>query len=113
MNLETQNFWIRVNSLIKENHITQETLCNECGIVLSTYKGWNLRGIYPNAKQLLDICKVLNTTPEYLIYNKKSDIPADIQNVIMQMSLFTEEERQPIIFMIKGQLEYWKKILKK
>lgn len=73
MNLKTQEFWIRTNNLIKEKKITQEYVCKECDIVLSTYKGWVMRGIYPNGKQVVDIAKLLEVSPEYLIYGEKTD----------------------------------------
>ena len=84
MNLRTMDFWIRTSKLIKENNLTQESFCNECGIVLSTYKGWNLRGIYPNAKQVVDMAKLLKTTPEYLVYGTEpqNELPEDLQSVI-------------------------------
>lgn len=73
MNLKIQDFWIRTNTLIKEKKLTQEQLCKECGIVLSTYKGWVMRGIYPNARQVVDMAKMLETTPEYLVYGEVTD----------------------------------------
>lgn len=68
MNLETQEFWIRVNKLTKEKKLTQIKLCEKCNIALPTYKGWIMRGIYPNAKQVVDMAKILETTPDFLVY---------------------------------------------
>ena len=70
---EADFFWGRVKTLIKENHTTQETLCNQCNFPLSTFKHWIFKSIFPDALQTLKIAKLLNTSVEFLITGKESN----------------------------------------
>jgi transcriptional regulator with XRE-family HTH domain len=60
-------FWNTVKTLIKKNHITQETLCSQCNFPLSTFKHWIFKSIFPDALQSYKIAKALNTSVEYLL----------------------------------------------
>lgn len=64
---EADFFWNTVKTLIKKNHITQETLCSQCNFPLSTFKHWIFKSIFPDALQSYKIAKTLNTSIEYLL----------------------------------------------
>lgn len=64
---EAAFFWKTVKALIKENHITQDILCDICHFPISTFKHWIFKSIFPDALQTYKIAKALNTSVEYLV----------------------------------------------
>lgn len=68
---ECNDFWKRVNLLIKKNHTKQEKIAADCGINYQTFRGWIVHKTYPNAKQAVLIAECLGTTVEYLVTGKE------------------------------------------
>lgn len=81
MNLKTQEFWIRTGELLKKLGKTQLELCNHCDINHQTYRGWIVRGTYPDALQVVNIAKYLNTSVEYLVTGEKSEQDTRLQQL--------------------------------
>lgn len=78
--MANMTFWNNVNSLIKNQRITQETVCNETGISLNTLRGWISKDVFPRADEALKIAKSLHTSVEYLITGFEPEI--DTKSVI-------------------------------
>lgn len=69
----TDDFWKRVNNLIKLKGINQQVLAESCDINYQTFRGWGVHKTYPNALQSYRIAKALDTTVEYLVYGNTED----------------------------------------
>lgn len=108
-----KEFWNGVKPLIKKNGLTQAKLAEICNIPFGTLQGWIAKSVLPDVLSAQKIASALNTTVEYLITGKNGAVPLDLQMTLAQLSEFTFEERQPILFMLQGQIEYWKKVLNK
>ena len=67
MDNDCEEFWKRVNALIKSHKTKQEDVAKSCGINYQTFRGWVVNKTYPNAKQSVLIAKALNTSVEYLV----------------------------------------------
>lgn len=72
--MDAQDFWKRVNSLIKSNGLKQETVCHLCEINYQTFRGWIVRNSFPDVFQSLKIAKALNTTVEFLVTGKEENL---------------------------------------
>ena len=75
-----ENFWTRINELIKLNGLKQETVCQKCGINYQPFRGWIVRGTYPDALQTVKIAKLLDTSVEYLVTGERTS-DAKLQEV--------------------------------
>ena len=88
MEYTCDDFWERVNKLIKQEHTKQETLAMECGINYQTFRGWIVHKTYPNALQTVLIAEHLNTSVEYLVTGK-SDTEETIKAALKEELLKT------------------------
>jgi hypothetical protein len=61
------DFWTRLKTMIRDNNTTQEWVANKIKVPFSTFRKWFTRKTYPDAKESVDIAKLLNTTVEYLV----------------------------------------------
>jgi transcriptional regulator with XRE-family HTH domain len=61
------NFWDRLKTGIKDRDLTQERVARRLKIPIGTFKNWLLRETYPDAREAVEIAKLLNTTVEYLV----------------------------------------------
>lgn len=61
------DFWDRLRDQIKERDLTYEKVARRLKIPIGTFKNWLLRKTYPDARKIVDIAKLLNTTAEYLV----------------------------------------------
>jgi transcriptional regulator with XRE-family HTH domain len=77
------NFWDRLKDGIKDRDLTQEGVARKLKIPIGTFKNWLLRQTYPDAREIVEIAKLLNTTVEYLVCG-------------MDRPGYTEEERRLI-----------------
>lgn len=65
--MDTQIFWARVKTLIKEQGFTQESLAERCNIPPRTLIGWINKQRLPDAESSVLISAALHTTVEYLV----------------------------------------------
>lgn len=65
--MDTQIFWARVKTLIKEQGFTQESLAERCNIPPRTLIGWINKQRLPDAESAVLISAALHTTVEYLV----------------------------------------------
>jgi transcriptional regulator with XRE-family HTH domain len=61
------DFWGRLRDTIKDKDLTQEWLAQKIGVPIGTFKNWLARKTYPNAKQIVEIGRLLDTSAEYLV----------------------------------------------
>ena len=60
----------RVFYLLKEKNITQSEFGKRVGIANSTISDWKRKKTNPSADKIMDICNVLDVTPETLLTGK-------------------------------------------
>jgi transcriptional regulator with XRE-family HTH domain len=61
------NFWERLKDRIKDRDLTQEWVARKLKIPIGTFKNWLLRQTYPDAREAVEIAKLLDTTVEHLV----------------------------------------------
>ena len=70
------SIWVietKVFKIIKEKNITQAEFGKRAGIPTSTISEWKKRKTNPSADKIMDICMVLEVTPEQLLTGKGID----------------------------------------
>lgn len=63
----TTSFWDRVNSLIKERKMTQESLAEAADVKYQTLRNWSAREIFPQAPEAVRIANALRVSVEFLV----------------------------------------------
>lgn len=63
----------RIFFLIKERGLSQNAFGKAAGIASSTISDWKTKGHTPSADKIMDICRVLDVTPEQLLTGKDID----------------------------------------
>ena len=61
------DFWGRLKNEIKAQNTTQEWIAGKIGVPLSTFRKWMTRKTYPDAREAVEIAKLLETSAEYLV----------------------------------------------
>ena len=60
----------RIIKVMKERNMTQAEFAKQVGISTSTISEWKKRKTNPTADKIMDICNVLQITPEQLLTGK-------------------------------------------
>ncbi len=68
----------RILKVMKERKMTQTEFAKQVGIGESTISEWKKKKTNPTAEKLLDICNVLQITPEQLLIGKGIDDEEEI-----------------------------------
>ena len=76
------DFWQRVKEIIKTQKLTQEKLCKSCDISLATFVSWIHNDRLPDLTSAIKIAEILNTSVEFLVNGKESEMKNDINNLI-------------------------------
>ena len=63
----------RIFYLIKERGLSQNAFGKAAGIASSTISDWKTKGHTPSADKIMDICRVLEVSPEALLTGKGID----------------------------------------
>ena len=58
----------RIFEKIEEMNITQKEFAKRSGIPETTVSDWKKKKTNPTAEKIMIICKVLNVTPEWLLF---------------------------------------------
>jgi transcriptional regulator with XRE-family HTH domain len=93
--INVNDFWYRVNKIIKEKRITQEYLASKIGVNYPTLRGWSHRKYIPSINHIHAIAQVLETSINFLvlgedkIVNKKSHI---IGETLLQLIKLIKDE---------------------
>lgn len=67
------DFFKRIDELIKLNKTSQKDMCISIGISAQAFTNWKSRDSIPSADAALKIAKYLNTSVEYLLTGIESD----------------------------------------
>lgn len=63
----------RIFKILKDKNMSQSTFAKEVGLARSTISDWKTKKTNPSADKIMDICTVLNVTPEQLLTGKDID----------------------------------------
>ena len=78
----------RILKVLKDRNMTQAEFAKQVGIATSTISEWKKRKTNPTADKIMDICNVLQITPEQLLTGKGIEDEENI-NVTSRESCFT------------------------
>lgn len=67
----------RIFKILKLKNMTQKEFASKVGIGNSTVSEWKKKKTNPSADKIMDICIVLDVTPEQLLTGKGIDIPME------------------------------------
>ena len=79
----------RIFKILKERNMSQNAFAKKVGLASSTISDWKTKKTNPSADKIMDICKVLNVTPEQLLTGKGID-----DNCIEHKSTSTSDEAE-------------------
>ena len=68
----------RIIKVLKERNMTQAEFAKQVGISTSTISEWKKRKTNPTVEKIMDICNVLQITPEQLLTGKGIDDEEEI-----------------------------------
>ena len=83
----------RIFKLLKEKNMKQKDFAMQAGISNSTVSEWKKKKTNPSSDKIMDICRVLEITPEQLLTGKGiSDKEELIENTItpLDMQIITD-----------------------
>ena len=83
----------RILKVLKDRNMTQAEFAKQVGIATSTISEWKKRKTNPTADKIMDICNVLQITPEQLLTGKGIDDEENI-TVTSRESCFTPYDIQ-------------------
>lgn len=63
----------RIFKILKNKNMSQNAFAKEVGLASSTISDWKTKKTNPSADKIMDICAVLNVTPEQLLTGKGID----------------------------------------
>ena len=83
----------RILKVLKDRNMTQAEFAKQVGIATSTISEWKKRKTNPTADKILDLCNVLQITPEQLLTGKGIEDEENI-TVTSRESCFTPYDIQ-------------------
>ena len=83
----------RILKVLKDRNMTQVEFAKQVGIATSTISEWKKRKTNPTADKIMDICNVLQITPEQLLTGKGIEDEENI-TVTSRESCFTPYDIQ-------------------
>ena len=83
----------RILKVLKDRNMTQAEFAKQVGIATSTISEWKKRKTNPTADKIIDICNVLQITPEQLLTGKGIEDEENI-TVTSRESCFTPYDIQ-------------------
>ncbi len=63
----------RILKILKDKNMSQNAFAKQVGIASSTISDWKTKKTNPSADKIMDICRVLEVTPEQLLTGKGID----------------------------------------
>lgn len=77
------DFWERLKDGIKDRDLTQDDVSRKLKIPMGTFKNWLLRHTYPDAREVVEIAKLLNTSVEHLVTgNDRTGLSEDERRIV-------------------------------
>lgn len=81
----------RIIKVLKERNMTQAEFAKQVGIATSTISEWKKKKTNPTVEKIMDICNVLQITPEQLLTGKGIEDKDEIA-IAMPESRFTPQD---------------------
>lgn len=82
----------RILKVLKDRNMTQAEFAKQVGIATSTISEWKKRKTNPTADKIMDICNVLQITPEQLLTGKgiemKKTLLLQVVRVVLRLMIF-------------------------
>jgi len=91
----------RVKDLLKEQKITQKTLCNELKIEEGSFSRYMRQGRTPRADIIANIANYLHTTSDYLLGNEEA-VDSSLRILASSKDKFTKEQAQQLKDILQG-----------
>lgn len=63
----------RIFKILKDKNMSQNAFAKQVGLASSTISDWKTKKTNPSADKIMDICRVLEVTPEQLLTGKGID----------------------------------------
>lgn len=103
----------RIIKVLKERNMTQAEFAKQVGISTSTISEWKKRKTNPTVEKIMDICNVLQITPEQLLTGKGIEdeeeiavaspeskfTPGDVQMIEDYHNLKEEQQKRLMAYM--------------
>ena len=103
----------RIFQILKEREISQASFCKMVGLSGSTVSDWKTKKTNPSADKIMDICNVLQITPEQLLTGKGIEdeeeiaaaspeskfTPGDVQMIKDYHNLKEEQQKRLVAYM--------------
>ena len=100
----------RIFKILKDKNMSQNAFAKKVGLASSTISDWKTKKTNPSADKIMDICTVLNVTPEQLLTGKGIDedyVTSKSKNVTNELKISKADIR--IIKDIHGMKEAQRK----
>lgn len=97
----------RIDNCLKAMGLTRETLANHIGKNKQVFTDWKNCNIMPKCDDLYKMSKFLGVPMEYLLTGEKT-MPDEIAVAASMIASLDPEKRQPVIAMLKSQVDFWK-----
>ena len=84
MEIDIEEFWMKVKFLIKTHKTSQENIARLIGIPFGTFRNWMYHGRSPDLQIAVHLSMVLGVTLDYLVFNKDTNIIEEQQNRLLE-----------------------------
>jgi transcriptional regulator with XRE-family HTH domain len=92
------DFWERLKDTIKDKDFTQERIAAKIHVPIGTFKNWLTRRTYPNARQIVEIGHLLDTSVEYLITGtEREKLTSEERQLVSAFRALSKCEQEHII----------------
>jgi transcriptional regulator with XRE-family HTH domain len=103
------NFWERLKDRIKDRDLTQEWVARKLKIPIGTFKNRLLRQTYPDAQEIVEIAKLLDTTVEYLVTGTdRTGCSEDERRIIEGYRQLSKYDKEHITVIIEAWIKKFK-----
>jgi transcriptional regulator with XRE-family HTH domain len=97
------DFWERLKDTIKDKDLTQEWIAAKIHVPIGTFKNWLTRRTYPNAKQIVEIGHLLDTSAEYLVTGtERENLAIEERRLVSAFRALSKCEQEHIICTIEA-----------
>jgi transcriptional regulator with XRE-family HTH domain len=103
------DFWERLKNLIKDKDLTQEWIARKIHVPIGTFKNWLTRETYPNARQIVEIARLLDTSAEYLVTGtERGNLTENERRLVAEFRLLSKCEQEHIAVTIEAWMRRFK-----
>ena len=92
----------RIFKILKDKNMSQNAFAKQVGLASSTISDWKTKKTNPSADKIMDICRVLEITPEQLLTGKESKISKADMRIIEDINGMKEAQRKRVIKYIEA-----------